>query len=96
MLDVVNLTSKILTYYDDTVGITEYINILGGAKKNSYQAQLLILDVTLMAIVTKYIPYYQAFTPKMKELEKNHPVDKTWVIWKLTFLEAHEYLQRYI
>ena len=55
-----------------------------------------IPDVTLVSITTKLLLQDQAFTPEMKELEKKHPVNKTWFLWKLTFLKAHEGLQRHI
>ena len=52
-LDVINLTSKMLTYYSNTAGVPKYINILKDAKKKSHQVQLPIPNVTLMAIATK-------------------------------------------
>ena len=67
VLNFVELTPEMITYYIDAVGIPKYINILRGAKKNSHQAQLLTLNVTLVYITTKYIPQSQAFTPKIKE-----------------------------
>ena len=66
-LDVVDLTSKILTYEGETEGIPEYTNMIGNAQKKAQQAQLTIPKSTLVAIGTKSILQAQAFTPDMEE-----------------------------
>ena len=65
-LEVVNLTSDILTYYGDASGIPEYINMLEDTQKKAQQAQIPIPDVTIMAIDTKLLLQAQYFTPKTK------------------------------
>ena len=52
-LNVVELTSNILTYYGDAVGLSEYINMLKDYQKKAQREQLPIPVITLMAIATK-------------------------------------------
>ena len=66
-LKVVDLTSKMINYYGDAVGAPKYINMIEDVKKNSQRAQTPVLDVTIVAIVTKSIFQSQAFISEMKE-----------------------------
>ena len=66
VLDVINLTSDILTYYGEAVVIPEYINMIEGAQKKYQLVQLPVPNVTLMAISAKSILQAQAFIPNTK------------------------------
>ena len=67
-----------------------------GIPKRAQRTQLPIPDVTLVAIAKRPTLQAQYFTPDIKEWGKKRPVDKIWLLWKSTFLEAHEGLQRHI
>ena len=95
-LDVVDLTSKMLTYYGDAADVPKYTNTLKDDQKKAQRVQLPIPDLTLVVISKKMILQSQAFIPKIKEWEKKCPMDKTWALWKSTFLEANEGLQSQI
>ena len=95
-LNVVDLTSNILTNYVDAEGVPKYINMLEDAQKKDQYAQLPAPNATLMAIYPECILQAQAFIPEMKEWENNLPENKTWSLCKSTFIKAHEGLQRQI
>ena len=50
---VVNLTTKMFTYYGDTVVIPDYINMIEYAQKKAQRAQPPIPCVTPMDITTR-------------------------------------------
>ena len=52
-LDVVNLTSEMITYYSDASGIAKYINMLNDAQKKSQWVQLPIPNIILVTITSK-------------------------------------------
>ena len=54
-INIVEITSEMLTYYSDLAGVPKYINMIEDAQKKAQQAQPPILDVTLVAIATKLI-----------------------------------------
>lgn len=51
-LDILALQNKILRYHLDAEGIPEYINALEDAQKWALRTKNLIMDVTLVIIVT--------------------------------------------
>ena len=67
VLNNVDLTSEMLTYYDDAAGVPKYTNMLEDNHKKGHQTELPLSDVTIVAIATRSILQYQAFTPEMKE-----------------------------
>ena len=66
-LDVVVITSNMLTYYGDSAGIPEYINMIEDAQKKPQRTKLPIPDITLVDIATKLILQAQLFTLDIKE-----------------------------
>ena len=59
MINAVDLTSKMITYCGDVVGLPVYNIMIKVDHKKSQQEKLPIPYVTLMAIATKYILQYQ-------------------------------------
>ena len=66
-LDVVVITSNMLTYYGDSAGIPEYINMIEDAQKKPQRKKLPIPDITLVDIAKKSILQAQLFTLDIKE-----------------------------
>ena len=89
MIDVIILTSKMLTYYGDKEGVPEYINMLEDYQKKAHRVQLPVPDVSLVEITTKSMLQDQAFTTDMKEWEEKLPMNKMWSLWKSTFPEVN-------
>ena len=54
-LDIVDITSQMLTFYGGAAGITKYINMLEYNQKKSQQIKLPMPNVTLIDIATKSI-----------------------------------------
>ena len=53
VLEVVNLTSMMITYYSDSAAFHKYINIIEETRKNAQRVKLSIPNVTLVEIATK-------------------------------------------
>ena len=87
-LYVVDLTSEMITYYGETEGVPEYINILKDNKKKSQRSKIPTPNVTLVIIARKFILLAQAFTPEMKEWLNKRSVNKKWLLRNSTFLES--------
>ena len=66
-LNVFDLTYEILTNYGDTADVPKCINMLEDAHKKAQQSKILIPNVTLMVIATKFILQAQGFTLEMKQ-----------------------------
>ena len=52
VIDVINITVEMMTYYKEATGITQYINILEETNLKSKRANLPISNTTLLSIDT--------------------------------------------
>lgn len=87
--ELVNLPTRMLSFYNDADGIPEYINMLEDAQRKLERARLPMSDEQLLAIATTSVLASGHFPRPTDDWEAKAPADKTWQNWKHHYRAAH-------
>jgi hypothetical protein len=87
--ELVNLPTKMMTYYDKADGIPEYIDLLEEGQRKLARANLPMSDDQLLAIASTAVLASGHFPRPTDEWEALPRANKTWAAWKTCYRAAH-------
>jgi hypothetical protein len=87
--ELINLPTEMISFYQKTEGIPEYINDLEDAQRKLARAKLPMSNEQLLAIASTAVLAAQHFPCATDEWEALPPAAKTWAAWKTTYRAAH-------
>ena len=87
--ELINLPTEMISFYQKTEGIPEYINDLEDAQRKLARAKLPMSNEQLLAIASTAVLAAQHFPSATDEWEALPPAAKTWAAWKTTYRAAH-------
>jgi hypothetical protein len=87
--ELVNLPTEMLSYYEDSEGIPEFLIKLAKAREKLARGGLPMSDEVLLATASSQVFKSMHFLETTREWERPPATSKTWVAWQVKYREAH-------
>ncbi len=87
--ELVNLPTKMMSYYDKADGIPEYIDLLEEAQRKLARANLPMSNDQLLAITSTAVLASGHFPCPIDKWEAFPRASKTWPAWKMRYRATH-------